>query len=68
MEILNQIWQVVSGAYLSYGAAILQIIGGCAAIAAITPNKIDDTIFKWVYKGIDLIGMNWGRAKNTDTK
>lgn len=68
MEILTSIWQVVSGAYSSYGAAILQIIGGCAAIAALTPNKIDDTIFKYLYKGIDLIGMNWGRAKNADAK
>lgn len=61
---MSEIWTVISGAYTQYGAAILQVIGGAAAIAAVTPNKVDDSIFAWIYKIIDIIGMNWGRAKN----
>lgn len=49
-------------------AELLQIIGaviGAAAlIAALTPTPVDDGVVKFLRKIIDLVGANWGNAKN----
>ena len=37
----------------------------CSAIAAVTPTPKDDAAVAWVYKVIDAIALNLGKAKDT---
>ncbi len=52
----------------AHGTDIIQIaayiVAGAAGIAALTPTPKDDGIVAGIRKIIDLLGMNWGNAKN----
>lgn len=45
-------------------AQILQVVGGFAAIATLTPNKADDKIVQMVLDAINTFGGNFGNSKN----
>jgi len=46
--------------------AILQIVGGFAVIATLTPNTADDRILKFILDIVNFLGANIGKAKNGD--
>ncbi len=45
-------------------AAYIVAIG--AAVATVTPNKKDDAFWRRANKVINIIGFNFGRAKNKE--
>ncbi len=45
--------------------SISTIVTACAAIAALTPTPTDDKVFHGMRKIVDVLGMNWGHAKNS---
>lgn len=60
MEYVNYVienWQQIS-------VTVLAVMGAAAAIAAWTPTPKDDSAVAFLRKIIDLIGQNYGRAKN----
>ena len=60
MEYVNYLienWQDIS-------VTILAVIGAAAAIAAWTPTPKDDSVVAFLRKIVDLIGQNYGGAKN----
>jgi len=44
--------------------AFLALVGGASAVAAVTPTPRDDHFIGQVYKLIDLLALNVGRAKD----
>ena len=44
--------------------AVTSIVGGFALLAALTPNKSDDSIIQMILKAINFLGANFGKAKN----
>ena len=44
----------------------LQVIGAFAAIATITPNKVDDKIAQFLLDVVNFLGANLGKAKNDE--
>lgn len=40
------------------------VVGTCALIATITPNKTDDKFVGYLTKAINFLGANFGKAKN----
>jgi len=46
------------------GAIALQVIGVAALVATMTPNDTDNKIVDALSKIINLIGANFGKAKN----
>ena len=38
-------------------------VTACSAIAAVTPTPKDDQAVAWAYKVIDMIALNFGKAK-----
>ena len=60
MEYVNYVidnWEQIS-------VTLLAIMGAAATIAAWTPTPKDDGIVAFLRKIIDLIGQNYGNAKN----
>jgi hypothetical protein len=51
---------------IKYGPAALAVVGAFAAIATLTPNKVDDRIGQFLMDVINFLGANFGRAKNKD--
>ena len=49
---------------LAYATAA---VTACSAIAAVTPTPKDDAAVSWAYKIIDMIALNFGKAKDTGT-
>ena len=49
---------------LTYATAA---VTACSAIAAVTPTPKDDAAVAWAYKIIDMIALNFGKAKDTGT-
>jgi len=43
--------------------AISMVIAACSAIAALTPTPTDDGWVKKLYKVVDFLALNIGRAK-----
>jgi len=56
MEYIRENWE-------SIAAIISGIIATASAIAAMTPTPKDDGIIKKVYKLVDLLALNVGKAK-----
>lgn len=52
---------------LDNGEALLNaataLVAACSAIAALTPTPTDDGIVRKLYKVIDFLALNIGRAK-----
>ena len=42
-------------------------VTACSAIAAVTPTPKDDAAVAWAYKIIDMVALNFGKAKDTGT-
>jgi len=38
-------------------------VTACSAIAAVTPTPKDDAAVAWAYKIIDMVALNFGKAK-----
>jgi len=49
--------------YIGYA---LTIIGACASLATLTPNKADDRFFQALLNIINVLGANVGKSKNKD--
>lgn len=43
---------------------LFQVIGAFSMIAALTANQTDDKIVNYILKGINVLGFNFGTAKN----
>jgi len=43
-------------------------VTACSAIAAVTPTPKDDAAVAWAYKIIDMVALNFGKAKDTAPK
>jgi hypothetical protein len=48
-------------AILMYATAA---VTACSAIAAVTPTPKDDQAVAWMYKIIDFVALNFGKAKD----
>ena len=46
---------------------VFQVIGAFSMVAALTANETDDKIVNWILKGINMLGFNFGTAKNDPT-
>jgi len=46
--------------------AITALVTAAAGIAAITPTKSDDKIIGIILNIVNVIGLNFGKAKNAD--
>jgi len=46
-------------------AGLLQVIGAFAVVATMTPNKTDDKIVQLILDGVNFLGGNLGKAKNS---
>jgi hypothetical protein len=46
--------------------AITTLVTACAGVAALTPTKSDDKIIAVLLNIINVVGLNFGRAKNAD--
>ena len=57
MEYIVENWDNIA-------AIALQVVGIAAMIATMTPNKTDNKIVDAVSKIINLLGANFGKAKN----
>ena len=57
MEYLRENWESIM-------AIISGVIATASAIAAMTPTPKDDGIIKKVYKLVDLLALNVGKAKD----
>ena len=56
-----------------YLPAVAAIVASCAAVAVITPTKVDDKILgnlgtavNFLLRIVNLIGLNFGKAVNKD--
>ena len=38
-------------------------VTACSAIAAVTPTPKDDAAIAWAYKILDVVALNFGKAK-----
>ena len=47
---------------------ILIVIGSFAAVATLTPNKVDDKILQGILDVVNFLGANLGKAKNDPSK
>jgi hypothetical protein len=57
MEYIVENWDNIA-------AIALQVVGIAALIATMTPNKTDNKIVDAISKIINLLGANFGKAKN----
>lgn len=60
--------ELISELFGSYAGLVLAIIGVCAAISALLPAPTEDSnvVYRWVYKVLNWLAMNIGKAKNAD--
>jgi len=67
--------ELITGALLAFSAtitaitsiitAILTLSGACASLVVILPYpKRGNIVYKYVYKVINIVGCNFGKAKN----
>ena len=48
--------------------AVTSVIAACAAIAALTPDKKDDSMLAKLSALVNFVGLNLGYAKNEQPK
>ena len=46
--------------------AVTVLVTACAGVAALTPTKSDDKIIGIILNIINVVGLNFGKAKNAD--
>tara|TARA_R110002167_G_scaffold54833_9_gene156182 strand:+ start:968 stop:1153 length:186 start_codon:yes stop_codon:yes gene_type:complete len=47
---------------------ITAVVAVASAVAALTPTPKDDTIVGKIYKVVDMLALNVGKAKDTSVK
>ena len=60
-EIINQIFG-------SWSGVVCAVVALCAAIAVTlpAPNEASNIVYKCLYKALNWLAMNWGKAANHD--
>lgn len=60
--------QLINDIFGSYAGLVLSLMGVCAAVCALLPAPAEDssTVYKVVYKVLNWIAMNIGKAENAD--
>lgn len=60
--------EIISEIFGSYAGLVLSLMGVCAAVAALLPAPSADSnvVYKAVYKVLNWLAMNIGKAKNAD--
>ena len=60
--------QFISDMFGSYAGLVLSLMGVCAAVCALLPAPAEDSnaVYRVVYKILNWIGCNKGKAKNAD--
>ena len=60
--------QFVNDVFGSYAGLILTLMGVCAAVCALlpAPTETSNTFYKAIYKVLNWIAMNIGKATNAD--
>ena len=60
--------QLVNDIFGSWAGVVLSAMGLCAAVCALLPAPAEDsnTVYKVVYKVLNWIAMNIGKAENAD--
>ena len=60
--------ELIMDLFGSYAGLVLSIMGVCAAVAALLPAPAEDSglIYRVVYKALNLLAVNVGRAQNAD--
>ena len=60
--------EMITELFGSYAGLVLSIIGVCAAVSALLPAPTEDSnvVYRWVYKVLNWLGANFGKAKNAD--
>lgn len=43
---------------------VFQVIGAFSMVAALTANETDDKVINYLLKGVNVLGFNFGTAKN----
>lgn len=61
-----EMFMTVVAAMPDWLTAITALVAACAGIAALTPTRSDDKIIGVILNVINVIGMNFGKAKNAD--
>ncbi len=64
MEELSQFWQQVLANKVAIWLVLTSTVTAAAAMAAITPSPKDDSWIAKIRKVVDILGWNWGFAKN----
>lgn len=64
-EILSELIGIIPAQYAVYVTCVCAL---CAAVCTIwkAPDEKANTLVKFVYKVVNLLGMNVGKAKNAD--
>jgi len=60
---LNFIQMLLSNTWVNIITAVIAL---AAAIAAVTPSKVDNEWMKKIVSLLNLVGLNIGKAKNAD--
>ena len=60
--------QFVNDIFGSYAGLVLSLMGVCAAVCALLPAPAEDSnvVYRVVYKILNWIAMNIGKAENAD--
>ena len=60
--------ELITDLFGTYAGLVLSIMGVCAAVAALLPAPTEDSnvVYKAVYKVLNWLAMNIGKAKNAD--
>lgn len=60
--------QLINDIFGSWAGIVCAIIALCAAIAVAlpAPNDQSNSVYRVIYKALNWIAMNWGKATNAD--
>lgn len=60
--------ELISELFGSYAGLVLAIMGVCAAVSALlpAPSEQSGAVYRVLYKLLNLLAVNVGRAKNAD--
>lgn len=60
--------EFISEIFGSYAGLVLSVMGVCAAVSALLPAPSDSsgTIYRVIYRVLNLLAANVGRARNAD--
>ena len=60
--------ELINELFGSYAGLVLSVMGVCAAVAALlpAPSESSGVIYRTVYKVLNLLAVNVGKATNAD--